>query len=104
MLEKLMSVSEFENLTADEMLIHLFADTADTTMSRIALDILSAGNPTVAELRTKVTETENAIWYNKNVQTAKLAGLQGGGKHCTTCQGRSHNTEDCWEFCKYIYI
>ena len=46
MLEKLMSVSEFENLTADELLIHLFADTADTTMSRIALDILSAGNPT----------------------------------------------------------
>ena len=62
-LEKLISVAEFEDMTKEQMVLHLFAETADSTMSKLALDILSTQNPTLAELRTKVTEVENAIWY-----------------------------------------
>ena len=58
-----MSVAEFEKMTSDEMILHLFAETADSTMSRLALEILSTGDPKNADLRTRVTEVENAIWY-----------------------------------------
>ena len=36
-LEKLMSVAEFEKMTSDKMVLHLFAETADSTMSKLAL-------------------------------------------------------------------
>ena len=74
-----MSVADFQNMSADEMLIHIFADTADATMSRIALDILASTTPMVAELRVKVTETENSIWYTNGPKNAKAAGLNTGG-------------------------
>ena len=45
-LENLMSVAEFDVMTVDKMAIHLSAETEDRT-----------------ELRTKVKETENSIWY-----------------------------------------
>ena len=83
------------------LLIHIFADSSDATMSQIALDVLASTKPTVAELRVKVKETENSIWYTKGLKTAKTAGLQTGGRHCTTCDGRSHNTEDCWGLCRW---
>ena len=77
------------------------ADSSDAIMSRLALDVLASAMPTVAELRVKVTETENSIWYTNGQKTAKSANLQTGGKHCTTCDGRSHNTENCWGLCRW---
>jgi hypothetical protein len=62
-LETLMSVAEFKEMSADEFIIHLFAETADSTMSKIALEILSTTKPLVSTLRIKVQETENSIWY-----------------------------------------
>ena len=41
-LEKLMSVAEFDKMSSDEMVIHLFAETANSTMSKIGLEIISA--------------------------------------------------------------
>ena len=35
-IENLMSVAEFNKMTSNEMIIHLFAETADNTMSRLA--------------------------------------------------------------------
>ena len=55
-----MSVAEFMEMTSDKMNIHLYAETADNTMSRLALEILAGTKPTVTELRIKVTETEMA--------------------------------------------
>jgi hypothetical protein len=87
-LEKLISVAEFEDMTKEQMVIHLFAETADSTMSKLALDILSTTNPTLAELRTKVTEVENAIWYKGTQGIVKSATLNMIGKHCETCNGK----------------
>ena len=53
-LETLMSVAEFEEMSADEMVIHLFAETADAVMSKLALEILANIRPTVSDLRVKV--------------------------------------------------
>ena len=35
-IENLMRVGEFDTMTLDEMIIHLFAERADNTMSRLA--------------------------------------------------------------------
>ena len=44
-LETLMSVAEFSAMSADEMVIHLFAETADVVMSKLALEILANNKP-----------------------------------------------------------
>ena len=59
-LEKNMEICDWESMTKDEFLIHLFAESADMTMSKIAMEILSGKKPTVAELRNKIAETENS--------------------------------------------
>ena len=100
-LEKLMSVAEFSTMSPDEMLIHIFAETADTTMSKIALEVLASAKPTTAELRTRVTETESALWYKGTPNLGKIANhIQGEGRYCETCKGKSHNTSDCWGKCE----
>ena len=60
-IENLMSIAEFNTMTLDEMIIHLFAETADNTMSRLVLEILAGTKPLVAELRIKIKEKENSI-------------------------------------------
>ena len=68
-----MSVAEFDTMTADEMVIHLFPKTADHTMTRLALVILEGTKPRVTALRPKVKETENSIWYRSCTNYGKLA-------------------------------
>ena len=65
-------------------------------MSKIGLEILLADKSSIAELRTRVTETKNAIWYKGTPGMGKLATLNKVGRYCETCKGKSHNTEDCW--------
>ena len=60
-LENLMSVAEFENMTSDELIIHIFTETADATMSKIGIEILKNDQPSVTELMTRIIETENAM-------------------------------------------
>jgi hypothetical protein len=92
----LMSVAEFGDMSADEMVIHLFAETADNVMSKLALEILANIRPTVSDLRVKVTETENAIWYKQNTGIGKTAQV---GRYCESCKTKSHNTSECWGAC-----
>ena len=68
-----MSVAEFAQMTEEEMVLHIFAESADSTMSKVALDILSTAEPTLAELRNKVTEVENSIWYKGGQGLARSA-------------------------------
>ena len=72
-LESLMSVAEFDTMIADEMVIHLFIECANKTMSRLVLDLLAGDRPAVAELRIKVKETENCIWYKSGNKYGKLS-------------------------------
>ena len=46
------------------------------SMSKIAMEILSIKNPTVAELRSKIAETENSLWCgsNRSLNMGKFAG------------------------------
>ena len=58
------SVVEFDQVTGEELMILLFMRDADPQMSKLATDILRTNKPMVHELRTRVKETEAAVWYN----------------------------------------
>ena len=51
-----MSVSDFNMMTSDEMFIHLFAETNDNTMTRLALEILAGSKQSVTALKRHVGE------------------------------------------------
>ena len=92
-LETLMSVAEFKDMSEDEIVIHLFAETAYATMAKLALEILSTAKPLVSTLRIRVTETENSIWYKSNIGLGKM--VSSGERYCEPCKSRTHNTSDC---------
>ena len=109
-LEKSMEVCEWETMSKDEFLTHLFAESADMTMSKIAVEILSGKKPTVAELRNKIAETENSLWYNpnRNMNMGKYAWGPGGaggqvpqGGFCKPCGSTSHWESQCFGVCPH---
>ena len=52
--EAMLKVCEFQ--------IHLFLNSADAHMSKIATELLEKENPTMQQLKTKVKESENTTW------------------------------------------
>ena len=60
-LENLMGISKFENMTSDKMIIHIFIENADPTMSKIGIEILTSDQPTVIELKSRITTAEQAL-------------------------------------------
>ena len=113
-LEKNMEICDWESMTKDEFLIHLFAESADMTMSKISMEILSGKKPTMAELRNKIAETENSLWYNpnRNMNMGKYAGGAGAdggpgggqvpqGRFCKPCNSASHWESQCFGVCPH---
>ena len=65
--ERHMEVIDWENMTKDQFLIHLFAEGCSfNVMSKLAMEVLSSEKPIVADLRKKIAETENSLWYANN--------------------------------------
>ena len=58
------SVIEFDKMSLDEFLIHLFIQEADSQMAKIALEILEREKPSIHMLVNKIKETEAAVCYN----------------------------------------
>ena len=69
-------------------------------MSKIATEILRTEKPTVHELRTKVKETEAAVWYNRK-EYGKMANVKKktAKKFCKPCNSKSHDEASCWGPC-----
>ena len=68
-------------------------------MSKIAMEILSWNDPTVAALCTKVAETKNSLWYNAGRNLGKYAGGQApptGTKFCKPGNSSTHWDTQCW--------
>ena len=72
---------------------------ADPQMSKSATEILQTEKPTVHQLRTKVKETEAAVWYNQK-EYGKLGNVRKENtKFCKPCNSKSHDEADCWGPC-----
>ena len=52
-LERTMEFCEWEKMSKDQFLIHIFAESVDQTMSNIAMEVPSG-------------KTENSLWFNSN--------------------------------------
>ena len=48
LLERMMAVAEWETMSAEEMLTHLFSEQSDPTMSKAVMEVLATPTPTVA--------------------------------------------------------
>ena len=97
-LEEHMSLIEFDNLTKEALLIHLFLEQSDETMGRMAQDILvktPAGD--INLLRQEIKRIESSTWYSGN----KGAKAKIAFRYCKDCDSPSHNKEDCWGVCTH---
>ena len=88
------SVIEFDNMSLDEFLIHLFIREADSQMAKIAQEILERDKPNIHMLVNKIKETEAAVWYNNKKKFGRMANMRPP-KYCEPCDSRTHNESEC---------
>ena len=91
---------EFGKMTGDNLVIHLFIRDADKQMSKIAQEVLRSEKPTIHELRTRIKETESAVWYNRK-EYGKVAVKKDSTMFCKPCQSSSHDESNCWGPCTH---
>ena len=70
------SVIEFEKMSLDEFLIHLFIRDADSIMAKMAQEILEKENPNINMVANKIKETEAATWYNNKKEFGRMASMR----------------------------
>ena len=84
------SVVEFDQVTGEELMILLFMRDADPQMSKLATDILRTNKPMVHELRTRVKETEAAVWYNQKECWKMANAKKESTMFCKPCNSTTH--------------
>ena len=93
---------EFQTLTKESLVCHIFLEEADFEMQKIATQLL-AKNPegNLEDLITQVKTTESSNWYKPGVKVrASKAGQDGGtGRWCTNCESGTHDTAYCFRKC-----
>ena len=70
------SVIEFDKMSLDEFLIHLFVRESDSQMSKMALEILEKDKPSFHAPINKCKETESAVWYNNKKEFGRIANMR----------------------------
>ena len=53
-------------MTADELWILIFAESVDSTMTKLAFDSLAENDPKIAKLKHTIRATEVSKWYNQS--------------------------------------
>ena len=101
-IEERVELIDFQSLTKQSLVCHIFLEEADFEMQKIATQLL-AKNPegNLDELKTQVKTTESSSWYKPgpNVRASK-AGQDGGtGRWCTNCESATHSTAFCFGKC-----
>ena len=98
-LEEKLSLIEFAKLTPDTLLIHIFLQEADATITKLVSEILyeTNGKGDGAKLRNEIKAIEASQWYDSRRHTGKRAG-DAGGRWCERC---NHDTVACWGECKF---
>ena len=95
-----MSLVEFNNMTKDSFLTHLFLEQADETMAKMATEILERKpKGDVNELRQNIRQIESSTWYQGSKGPRNHA--KSAKRYCGDCDSPTHSKEDCWGVCKW---
>ena len=117
-LETAMELTKWEDWTKESMIVHLFLESADTEMSKLATAMLAKEKVDLSDLRMQIRAIENSVWYKPKFQakyvqqpkTWETDGVEGAGgpgvpngglKWCGDCKSKTHNTEACWGVCPH---
>ena len=99
-LEEYMSLVEFNNMTKDSFLTHLFLEQADETMAKMATEILERKpKGDVNQLRQNSQQIESSTWYQGSKGPRNHA--KSAKRYCGDCDSPTHSKEDCWGVCKW---
>ena len=71
-LETAMELTKWEEWTKESMIVHLFLESADTEMSKLATAMLSKEKVDLSELRMQIRAVENSVWYKPKYNQAKI--------------------------------
>ena len=71
-LEAAMELTKWEEWNKESMIVHLFLESADTEMSKLATTMLSKEKVDLSELRMQIRAVENSVWYKPNNNQAKI--------------------------------
>ena len=112
-LELAVDTMDYNSMTRDELVLHLFLSQSDSTMGKQAAEFLQLpqGTQSMAEFRTAVRRIETSPWYGSKSQ-AKYVGAGaagagntgvdvGTGRYCTACASNTHTTAQCWGECGF---
>ena len=98
-LEEHMSLVEFNDMTKDSFLKHLFLEQADEHMAKMATEILEKKpKGDVHQLRQAIQQIETSTWYQGKVPRVHAKTAR---RFCDDCNSATHNKEDCWGVCKW---
>ena len=67
-LETAMELTQWKDWTKEAMIIHLFLESADTEMSKVATAMLAKDSVNLADLRMEIRAIENSVWYKPKHQ------------------------------------
>ena len=103
-MEERIELIEFETLTKQSLVSHIFMEGSDLEMTKITTAILAVtpgGN--LGKLRTEVKTTESSMWYKSGGKNRanRVTQEEGnpGNKWCTNCRTGTHETSQCWGSC-----
>ena len=91
-LRTLTEVAELEHITVDELGIHVFIESADQTMSKLAIDELEKKTPSLKRLTNAVKGMEASQWYNPNSQKGYSKAATASSKQCGKCDAKGHTS------------
>ena len=102
-IRKNLEVAEVSSMSSEEFGMHIFIESSDQIIAKIAMDELQKQIPSMDDLETAVQKTEVSAWCEPQSRKgySKLASTKQGGKHCSKCDRPGHLQEDCWGSCNW---
>merc|ERR1712044_133420 len=96
-------IIEFEGMTLDELIIHIFIRDADATMGKAAQDALMEKEPNVYNVVNMIKQYESQSWYNpRKKEYGRMASSRNQKeRYCRGCDSNTHDESACWGVCPH---
>ena len=94
------SVIEYDKMSLDRFLIHLFIRNADNMMSKMAQEILEREHPSIHIVFYKIREIKAAVRYNNKKEFGMMANVRPP-RYCKSCDSKTHNESEWWGECEH---